>query len=85
MSTAISRKTTSGLRISVGIYEARDAPPIEPRKAGSAIVISNLESVLIFRRYISAEADVPKIDGTLFVPRITTVSDFANPIIKAGS
>ena len=85
MRTAIKRETTIGFRTSLGMREARDAPPMDPRKAGNAIVINSFESVFIFRRYISADAEVPKIDGTLLVPRITTVSVFAKPIISAGS
>ena len=69
----------------VGISDALNAPRTDPKNAGSAIVIKNRASVLTLRRYVSADALVPKIDATLFVPKTSTVLACGRPISKAGS
>ena len=61
------------------------APAAEPINAGIAIDAVSRRSGFTLRKYAAAENDVPKIDGTLFVPRIIGIGLSEMPIKSAGS
>ena len=85
MATATSKMKTIGRIDCVGIFEALSAPKTDPMNAGIAIEAKNFASVFTLRRYIRADALVPKIDATLLVPKTSTVLACGNPIKSAGS
>jgi hypothetical protein len=69
----------------VGIFEARTAPPADPKNAGTPIAISTFGSGFICLRYKAAAVVVPNTADYLLVPSTSAVSDYGNPIKSAGS
>ena len=57
-----------GRKESFGIFVAVLAPKAEPIKAGIAIRNASLKSGLIRLRYERVALEVPRKDGSLFVP-----------------
>ena len=64
-----------GRMLLVGIFEARTAPPADPRNAGIPIPSNILGSGLICFRYKAAAVVVPKTADNLFVPKTSAVPD----------
>ena len=69
----------------MGIWEARTAPPAEPRKAGTPIAINIFGSGLVCFLYSAAAVVVPNTADNLLVPSTSAVSDFGKPMSNAGS
>ena len=74
-----------GRMLLVGIFEARTAPPADPRNAGIPIPSNILGSGLICCRYKAAAVVVPKTADNLFVPKTSAVPDLGKPIKRAGN
>ena len=85
IAAATNKTKTIGRIDCVGISDALNAPSTDPTSAGSAIVAKKVASVLTLLRYVMADAVVPNMDATLFVPRTSTVLACGNPISNAGS
>lgn len=84
--TASSTTMITGLRTSVLIPAARNAPPADPASAASPMRTAVRTSTGALRAYVTAAPDVPTIATALLVPRAQAAGVFdGRPSRSAGS